>query len=119
MRVPRKIVAVVGPLPAKLEIIATNRHDPRIVAICLEYLIAKSEEGRVRKTIIFQEDCLFNVTEHPIDSAGDPVSTAHVRIGVVRVQVAAPIGTSDNFSDCFTTFSFSGPFVARAVGDDE
>jgi hypothetical protein len=48
------------------KVIAADVHDPLIILVPHQQVLAKSKERLIRQTIIFQYDCLVHGSENPV-----------------------------------------------------
>lgn len=79
-------------------------HDPRIMAIVLQHFTAESKEGTGRNTVIFEDDCLVNLLEQPVDAAAHAHLAAHIDFSIVSLDFAGPIYRLNDPPSRFTSF---------------
>src|SRR5215207_4165876 len=92
---PAPDVDVAGEVVARLprwgrpeELTARHVHDPVVLRVPGEQLVAVAEEGRVRQAVVLEDDRPLHLTEDTVDSRRDPVLQPEVLVGEVPGHLA-------------------------------
>src|SRR5262245_19687665 len=71
-------------------------HNAFVFSIVLEQFLAKTEKRRMRHAIVFKNNGLFHLFEHPAQSGGRTVPASEVDLRVVFQDLAWPIDALDD-----------------------
>ena len=103
--------------PVDEKIAPADVHDAVTIPIMTEQRLAKTEKTRARLTIILEHDGFRYSREDPIKARNDAISTTHVVLAEIPLDLAGPI---DTFNDVARLGAQRGiPRTARAIGNDE
>src|SRR5262245_8828318 len=84
-------------------------HNSFVFSIVLEQFLAKTEKRRMRHAIVFKNNGLFHLFEHPAQSGGRTVPASEVDLRVVFQDLTWPIDALDDSAgrSAFCTLTFT------------
>src|SRR6266568_1154996 len=94
-------------------------HYPLVVTIAIKHFFTKSEEIRVRQTVIFKNDYLFNLIKNPVQASGNSLLAPEVEIRHAGQHFARPVYTLDHRPCCLTPVNFTCHSRTRTISDNQ
>ncbi len=94
-------------------------HHPLVVAILLQQFFAEPEERRVRHAVVFEDDRLFDLFEHPLKTGRRTDADAEVPIGIILQNLAVPVDAVDDHACRLAPLRLTSSIRTGTIGNHE
>jgi hypothetical protein len=98
---------------------APDVHHPLVLAVLLQEVLAEPEEGGIGDAIVFQDNGIVHLLEHPANAAPWPPPAPQVALRKVALDLAGPVHARHNVPHGRTSLDVLWPVGTRTVGDEK